>query len=160
MQKIKNYKKWNITALLKCYSRAPKFNNCPRNAWIVIIFGMWYVFRVLIRQLYVKGHLVANEIWWNIYGWGEDRCIKSGRGCKQKGNNYIIFSQIVKATCAYCKWKINIPIFNCIICQIYLFNTVIISSTLFSAYSNRVLTFICRRVPQRKMRKCSSCRYL
>ena len=35
------FKKFNITALLKCFSRAPKFNNCPRNKCIVMIYGTW-----------------------------------------------------------------------------------------------------------------------
>ena len=39
--------------------------------------------------------MVANEIWWNILGWGEDWCIiKGGGGCKQTGNDYTIFSLI------------------------------------------------------------------
>ena len=43
---------------------------------------------------------MANEIWWNIFGWGEGWCFKRGGGCKQKGNNIILFSQcqIVNAT--------------------------------------------------------------
>ena len=68
--------------------------------------------------------------------WGEVNidALKGGRGYKQKGNEYSIFSpSIVKATTGYYKCKINIPMFNCIICQIYLSNNVIISSTLFSA---------------------------
>ena len=32
MHKFKNYKKFNNTTWLNCYSRAPKFNNCLRNA--------------------------------------------------------------------------------------------------------------------------------
>ena len=40
MQKSGNYKKFNIKAFLKCYSRAPKVNNCPKIEWIVIIFGI------------------------------------------------------------------------------------------------------------------------
>ena len=40
MHKLKNHKKFNNTTWLNCYSKAPKFNNCPRNAWIVIIFDM------------------------------------------------------------------------------------------------------------------------
>ena len=53
---------------------------------------IWYVYRDLNRQIYVKGNLVANEIWWNISGWGEIWCIKRGRGYKQKGNDFTIFS--------------------------------------------------------------------
>ena len=39
MHKLKKYKKLNIMAQLKCYSRASTFNNCPRNKLTVIIFG-------------------------------------------------------------------------------------------------------------------------
>ena len=114
-------------------------------------YHIWHVCRDLICQIYIKGNLVANEIWWNILGWGENWCFK--RGDKSKRETIIRFSryQIVKATGGYYKWKINIPMFNCIICQIYLFNTVIISSTGFSAYSNGFLIFICTRVPQREI---------
>ena len=84
--------------------------------------------------------------------WGEVKidALKGG-GDASKKETIILFSrsQIVKATSVYYKRKINIPMFKCIICQIYLFDTVIISSTLFSAYSNSFLTFICRRVTQR-----------
>ena len=59
------------------------------------------------------------------------------KGEGAKGNDYNIFSpsnnsrhQIIKATIGYYKCKINIPMSNCIICQIYIFNTIIISSTL------------------------------
>ena len=40
MHKLNYCKKFNNTTWLNCYSRAPKFNNIPRNACLAIIFGM------------------------------------------------------------------------------------------------------------------------
>ena len=84
-----------------------------------------------------------------------------GEGDTSKREMVILFSwrQVVKATCGYYKCKINIPMFNCIICQIYLylFNTVIISSPLFSAYYSSFPTFLWRRVPQRLNLYTSNC---
>ena len=61
MHKLKRYKKlnnttWlNITILEHPNSIMPKKRmNC---------YNVWYVYRVLICQIYVKGKLVANEIW-------------------------------------------------------------------------------------------------
>ena len=132
---------------MNCYFRAPKFNNCPRNTWIVIIFSMCIQYKFVNCML--KG------IWWQMkFGeifWGDVKIdvSKGGGGCKQKGNDYTILSP---SNSSSNKWllpgKINIPMFNFIISRIYLFNTFIISYTLFSAYSNGFLTYICRRVPQ------------
>ena len=62
----------------------------------------------------------------------------NGEGDVSKREMIILFSrrQTIIATIGYCKCKINIPTFKCIICQIYLF------------------TFICRRVPQWKIIQC------
>ena len=127
----------------------PKFNNCPRNAWIVIIFGMF------VESWFVK--YILKGIWWQMkfceIFWGEVKInTLKGGGYASKRETIILFPrcQIVKETSSCYKWKIIIPMFNCIFCQIYLFNTVIISSTLFSVYSNSFLTFICRRFPQRE----------
>ena len=78
---------------------------------------------------------------------------QKGAGDAIKKKMIILLSPgvIVKDTGGYYICKINIPMFNCIICQIYFFNTVIISSALFSAFSNGFLTFIYRRVPQREI---------
>ena len=53
-------------------------------------YHIWYVYRVLICQIYIKGNLVANgEIFW---GDVQIDALKGGGVCKQKGNNYTIFS--------------------------------------------------------------------
>ena len=76
-------------ALLKCYSMAPKFNYYPRNAWIVIQFGM------CIESSFVK--YILQGIWWQMkFGvifWSEVKidAWKGGGGCQQKGNDYTIF---------------------------------------------------------------------
>ena len=90
MHKLKHYKKFNITALLKCYCTAPKFNYWPRNARIVVIFGM------CIESKFVKWMLKV--IWLQMkFGeifWSESKmdALKGGEGYKQKGNSATIFS--------------------------------------------------------------------
>ena len=68
-----------------------------------------------------------------------------GKRGTSKREMIILFScrHVVKAICDYYKCKINIPMFNCIISQIYMYleNTVIISSSLISAYSISFLPF-------------------
>ena len=87
---------------------APKFNNCPRNAWIVIIFSMY------IESYSLK--YILKGIWWQMkFGevfWGEVSidALKRRRG--MQANNYTIFllsGQIVKATSGYYKMKNKYP---------------------------------------------------
>ena len=42
--------------------------------------------------MYVKGSLVANDIWWNIWGWVKNEGLKGGGGYKEKGNDNTMFS--------------------------------------------------------------------
>ena len=53
-------------------------------------YDIWYMCRVC--QIYAKGNLVANEIWWNILGDVKIDASKGGGDCKQKGNDYTIYS--------------------------------------------------------------------
>ena len=119
-------------------------------------YNIWFVYRVLIFQIYVKGNLVGNEICCNIFGWR--LCIKSGRMIQTKGKWLYFFSRfpIVKVANGYFKCK---KIFQCSIALFAKFNIVVISSTLFSAYSNSFYTFICRRVSQRDIMQSLSCSY-
>ena len=78
----------------------PKFNNCPRNALIVIIFG------TCIKSSCVK--YILKGIWWQMkFGeifWGEVKidALKGG-GDASKRETIILFfrCQIVKATSGY-----------------------------------------------------------
>ena len=58
MHKLKKIHEIEHHALFKCYSMAPKFNNCPRNVCIVIIFGM------CIESSFVK--YILKGIWWQM----------------------------------------------------------------------------------------------
>ena len=84
---IKKYSNFNITAILKCYCRKPKLPKKSMNCK-----NIWYVYRKFICQIYVKGNLVANESWWNIWDEVKINALKGGGECKQKGNKYIILS--------------------------------------------------------------------
>ena len=74
-------------------------------------------------------HMKFGEIFW-----GEVKidASKGGEGYKQKGNDYTIFS--LSNSLSH-KWLLQMSnqyrMFKCIICQIDLFDTVIILSTLF-----------------------------
>ena len=76
---------------------------------------------------------MVKKIWLQmIFGeifWGEvmiDALKTEGDAGKRKIIIHFSRCQIGKATSGYYKWKINIPMCNWIICQIYLFNTIII----------------------------------
>ena len=56
---------------------------------------------------------------------------EKGEGNKSKMEMFILFSHchIVEVNRGYYKYKINNSLLNCIVCQIYLLNTIIPSST-------------------------------
>ena len=53
MHKLKNCKKFNIMALLKCFSVATKFNNGPKKR--MNYYNIWYIYRVLFFKYILKG---------------------------------------------------------------------------------------------------------
>ena len=51
--------------------------------------------KAAVTCMYVKGSLVANEIWWNIWGWVKNEGLKGEGGYKEKGNDdTIIITQM------------------------------------------------------------------
>ena len=93
----------------------------------MICYTIWYVYVVLICRLYVKRNLVSNEIGEIFLDDVKIDALKV-EGDTSKREMIVLFScrQIVNATIDYYKCKIKKPMFNCILCQIHLFNTVII----------------------------------
>ena len=67
--------------------------------WYVTLFGHFYglfhYMQIIWTLVYIKWNLVANEIWWNILGWGEDWCIQRRRGMQAKGKRLYYFLAVL-----------------------------------------------------------------
>ena len=92
-----------------CYYRAPKFNNCPRNAWIVIIVVL------CTESLFVKYMLgFWLQMKFDEIFWGElDIDVLKGGGmqAKVKWLYYFLAFKWLKQQVVITNEKINIPIF-------------------------------------------------
>ena len=89
MHKLNNYTKFNTTHWWKV---TPWHRNSISAQETHSCYNIWNVYRDFICQKYIQGNLDANEIWWNILGWGEDWYIKRRREMQAKGKRLTIFS--------------------------------------------------------------------